>query len=75
MKYSAKDFKLNNKYSYLTIENFNKENSDFTLTELGDKIIGENFLILKDNEGSIIVFILDSYNNENAIYNLIYTNF
>ena len=75
MKYSAKDFKLDSEFYYSAIYDFNEENPDFTLTEHGENIIGENFLVLKDNDGSVVSFVLTEYGVNGAIYKVIYTDF
>jgi len=75
MKYSIKDFKLDSEFYYSSIDNFNDENCNFTLTEYGENLIGENFLVLKDNGGSVISFVSTGYGTNGIIYKVVYTDF
>jgi hypothetical protein len=75
MKYSAKDFKLDSEFYYSAIYNFCDENPDFTLTEHGENIIGESFLVLKDDDGSVISFVSTGYGTNGTIYKVVYTDF
>jgi hypothetical protein len=68
------DLKLNFEFLYKDIENI-ANSEDLTLTELGEDIIGENFLVLKNQKNSCICFMLTGYTSRGSIYKVIYTNF
>ena len=60
---------------------FNKDIDEFIgeenieVDEHGHNIIGENFLVLKENELKIVSFILSGTTSNDYIYTCIYTDF
>lgn len=66
--------KLGNSYIYNKIEQFANDNN-YTVTELGENVIGENFLVLKHNEKDITIsFVLTGATFKTYIYRCIYSD-
>jgi len=67
------DFKLNGDHSYPEIEN-NFSDENYEIKELGENIIGANFIVVQNNNnGMLHSFILIGYNSKlGNIYKLIF---
>jgi hypothetical protein len=61
-------------HSYTSIENFANEHN-YSLTEHGDFLIGEKFIVLKHNEKDLTIsFMLSSTNGLTSFYDCIYSD-
>ena len=66
--------KKGNQYSYKDIEEF-AENNNYSPTEHGTNIIGENFIVLNHNDKDITVsFVLVGTGGDYYIYECIYSD-
>lgn len=58
-------------YNFIVIENYAYAN-DYEISDLGNNVIGENFLILKNENGEVISFVLTGTTGSEYIYECIY---
>lgn len=66
--------KRGNSYIYKKIEQFANEN-DYTITELGNDVVGEGFLVLKHNERDLTIsFVLTGATSKAYIYRCVYSD-
>lgn len=73
---TLKKLSKNKSYPYSTIEEYANKNG-FEIKEVGDFLIGENFLILRHELcDQVISFVMDAYNQAaGAYYKVIYSDF
>jgi hypothetical protein len=61
-------------YGYTKIKEFAEDN-DFTQTDIGDSVVGEDFIVLKHNEkDQTISFVLTGSSGTGYIYECIYAD-
>ena len=66
--------KKNQDYKYETIDQFAREN-ECEIESYGNSVIGENFLILRDEDNRVISFILTGTTFDHSIYTCVYNDF
>ena len=62
-------------YSWLynTIEEYATKN-DYEITELGNELIGEHFLVLKNDDGEVGSFVLSGVQDGVYLYQCVYAD-
>jgi hypothetical protein len=66
------DFELDKTYSYSKLEKWVEDDDELTLSEWGEELIGENFLVIKnDFSDEVISFVLIGVSGE-YIYKVVY---
>jgi hypothetical protein len=65
---------LNQEYNFAQIESFANEN-DYNLEELGNGVIGETFIVLRNNNSDITIsFMLIGASSKKYFYKCIYND-
>lgn len=65
---------LNQEYNFIQIETFAQAN-DYDLEELGNGVVGESFIVLRNNKIDITIsFMLIGASSKNYFYKCIYTD-
>jgi len=60
-------------YRYVFLEEFSQDN-DCSLEEFGNEIVGEHFIVLRDEDDKVISFVLIGASSQ-YIYECIYNEF